>query len=98
MLQESQRIANAVIDFDDMIWLPVALNLPIPMTFDFLIVDEYQDSNITQQELALRFCPSGRMVIVGDRYQSIYQFRGADTMAIPRRGGQRPLRRDRFSP
>ena len=84
VLQESKRLANAVIDFDDMIWLPVVLNLPIPVTFDFLIVDEYQDSNITQQELALRFCPKGRMVIVGDRFQAIYSFRGADTMAIPR--------------
>lgn len=83
VMAESRRRASAVVDFDDMIWLPVVLKLKIPFTFDILIVDEAQDTNRCQQELALLLCPSGRIVIVGDRYQSIYGFRGADVTAIP---------------
>lgn len=69
-------------DFDDMIWLPVIHRLT-PRPADILFVDEAQDLNTCQQKLALALCPKGRIVIVGDRYQSIYGFRGADVDSIP---------------
>lgn len=68
-----------VIDFDDMIWLPIVLNLPI-RKYDFLVVDEAQDLNRIQQSLALY--AGRRIVIVGDVYQSIYAFRGADVESM----------------
>jgi superfamily I DNA/RNA helicase len=72
-----------IIDFDDMCWLPVALNLPVNK-FDFLFVDEAQDTNKCQIALALMAMKeSSRIVAVGDEYQSIYGFRGADVDAIP---------------
>lgn len=71
-----------IIDFDDMCWLPLVLDLPAG-EFDLVIVDELQDTNRSQIELALR-CTSGRVLGVGDRYQSIYGWRGADVDAIPR--------------
>ena len=83
-LDESIRRGASSMDFDDMIWLPVVMDLPAPGALDMLIVDEYQDSNLLQQELALRVASRGRLVIVGDPYQSIYAFRGADTDAMPR--------------
>lgn len=71
----------ATIDFDDMVWLPLVLNLPIHK-YDILLVDEYQDTNMAQQELALK---SGERICgFGDPHQAIYGFRGADTEAIPR--------------
>ena len=71
------------IDFDDQIWLPVVKNLPIEK-YDFVFVDETQDLNATQLELVIRMCKKqGSIIAVGDRNQSIYQFRGADTEAIP---------------
>ena len=71
------------IDFDDQIWLPVTKNLPIEK-YDFVFVDETQDLNATQLELVMRMCKKqGSIIAVGDRNQSIYQFRGADTEAIP---------------
>lgn len=82
-LQESRRLAAQQIDFDDMIWLPVVLGLSMPEKYDLLIVDEAQDTNLCQQRLALLACPQGRIVIVGDRFQAIYGFRGADVTAIP---------------
>ena len=72
------------IDFDDQIWLPIVRNLPI-RKYDFVFVDETQDLNASQLELTIKLCKSGGSIIaVGDRNQSIYGFRGADTEAIPR--------------
>ncbi len=70
------------IDFDDMLWIPVMLKLPVEQ-FDMLMVDEYQDTNKVQQELKMMACPHGRIVVVGDTYQAIYGFRGADSNAMP---------------
>lgn len=74
--EESARITNEI-DFDDMIWLPLYLSLPIPQ-HDFMFVDEAQDTNAAQKELALKACLNGRIIGCGDRFQSIYAFRGAD--------------------
>jgi len=74
---------TTVIDYDDMCWLVVALNLPMEK-FDWVLIDESQDLNVVQQELVLRSVNEyGRIIAVGDRNQSIYGFRGADTEAIP---------------
>lgn len=72
------------IDFNDMIWLPVALNLPCAK-YDLLLVDEAQDLNRCQQQLALR---SGRrLILCGDPRQAIYGFAGADADSMPRMAG-----------
>lgn len=45
----------------------------------YLVVDEYQDSNTIQRELLkLLSGENGNLMVVGDDYQSIYGFRGAD--------------------
>jgi superfamily I DNA/RNA helicase len=71
------------IDFDDMVWLPVALGLNV-WQFDRVFVDETQDLNAAQIELMLKACKDGgRICVVGDDRQAIYSFRGADSSAIP---------------
>lgn len=71
-----------VIDFDDMIYLPVALNLGLKK-FDRLFVDETQDLNKSQIEFVLRSMRAGgNTTAVGDSRQSLYGFRGADTEAM----------------
>lgn len=70
-----------LIDFDDMIWLPAQLGIPFP-DCDLLFLDEVQDWNPAQLAL-IPLLTRGRVVAVGDRYQSIYGFRGADTESIP---------------
>jgi DNA helicase II / ATP-dependent DNA helicase PcrA len=50
-----------VIDYDDMIYFPVWLGLPIPQ-FDMLLVDEAQDLNAAQIELVLRSVGQGGRV------------------------------------
>lgn len=66
------------VDFDDMIWLPVVMDLPVKH-YDVLFVDEAQDFNEVQRRLILKACNGGRMIVVGDPKQAIYGFRGADS-------------------
>jgi DNA helicase-2/ATP-dependent DNA helicase PcrA len=73
---------RAQIDFDDMIWLPIVMDLRVEQ-FDWVFVDECQDLNRCQLELVMKTIrPGTRVVCVGDRNQSIYGFRGADTEAM----------------
>lgn len=69
------------IDYDDMIWLPVVLNLPMTR-YDLLLVDEAQDLNRCQQALAKR--AGRRLVLCGDPKQAIYGFAGADAESMRR--------------
>ena len=71
------------IDFDDMVWLPVACCLRL-WQYDRVFVDETQDLNAAQIEMTMRAVkPSGRICVVGDPAQAIYGFRGADSRSIP---------------
>ena len=67
-----------IIDFTDMIYLPVVLNVRM-WQYDWVFIDECQDLNAAQRELFLRCIKKGgRFIAVGDRMQSIYGFSGAD--------------------
>ncbi|MDD5580696.1 MAG: DNA helicase Rep [Methylobacter sp.] len=80
----SLKAYNAV-DFDDLILLPVLLFQQHPPILEkwrnkirYLLVDEYQDTNITQYQLVRLIAGSlGRFTVVGDDDQSIYAWRGA---------------------
>ncbi|MDP9395323.1 MAG: ATP-dependent helicase [Actinomycetota bacterium] len=53
--------------------------------YDWVFVDEYQDTDPSQEELLCRLVPRGANVVaVGDPDQSIYAFRGADVRCIRR--------------
>jgi hypothetical protein len=69
------------IDYDDMIWLPVVLRLPVD-GFDVLVVDESQDMNRCQH--ALVRMAGERLILVGDPRQAIYGFAGADHESMKR--------------
>lgn len=69
------------VDFNDMIWLPLALNLPV-RKYDFLIVDEAQDLNRARQEICKR--AGKRLVLFGDPKQAIFGFAGADAESMAR--------------
>lgn len=45
---------------------------------DFVIIDEYQDTNYIQQEIAFKLVKDKNIVVFGDDDQSLYSFRGAD--------------------
>ncbi len=82
--QSALRGLNAV-DFDDLICLPVEIfktseevRLKYAKKFQFVMVDEYQDTNHTQLMFLQEIVKDHQnIVVVGDDDQSIYGFRGA---------------------
>jgi len=88
-LGETLQTANAV-DFDDLLVLPVRMLQQHPdklesyrRRFQYVLVDEYQDTNRAQYELIkLLGGEHGNVCVVGDDDQSIYGWRGADIRNI----------------
>ena len=78
------QAANAM-DFDDLLLHPLTLFRQHPdrlayysNKFQFLLVDEFQDTNKAQYELVRLMGSHGNVTAVGDDDQSIYGWRGAD--------------------
>ena len=82
--------ANNAMDFDDLITLPVKLFRENPQvlekyqnTFLHILVDEFQDTNVAQNELVVQLASQHRnLFLVGDDDQSIYRWRGAEVKNI----------------
>lgn len=86
------ELGREVIDFDDMLYLPVIAGVPFDR-YDVVLVDEAQDVSGIQMEMIGRmsapqlhhmvhdteYWTKGRVIAVGDRHQAIYGFRGAGT-------------------
>jgi len=71
-----------MVDFDDMLYWAVRDQIRLPK-FDFVFVDEAQDTNMIQREiLRMIMGPNSRMIAVGDPAQAIYGFRGADAASL----------------
>jgi ATP-dependent DNA helicase UvrD/PcrA len=84
VIEASKKTDDGAFSYDDMCWLPVALNMRVPQ-YDIVFIDETQDLNKCQIELALRAAgDKGRIMAVGDRRQAIYAFRGADSASMER--------------
>lgn len=82
MFFAKQRCAS--IDFADMIFLPLVHGW-VRSWFDLVVIDEAQDMTIAQLAMAVGSCRrSGRIAVVGDDRQCIYQFRGAETDGLDR--------------
>lgn len=76
---EKQVISDRVIDFADMIYIPVIWKTK-KEAVDYLFVDECQDLSPMQISL-LTSIPAGRVLCVGDPCQAIYGFAGADCLS-----------------
>ena len=82
---ERCRQANAM-DFDDLLVQTYLLfrnhediRKKYVERFQYVLVDEYQDTNFAQQEIVLQLTREhGKVCVVGDDAQSIYSFRGAN--------------------
>lgn len=83
-VQRSKQ-ANAM-DFDDLLTLTYQLfrehediRHKYAARFDYVLVDEYQDTNHVQMSIVMQLCQEKqRVCAVGDDSQSIYSFRGAN--------------------
>lgn len=83
--QQKLKINNSL-DFDDLLMLPIELFRTYPEVlkkyqerFQYILVDEYQDTNEAQYILIKMMAAKYKNVcVVGDNDQSIYSFRGAN--------------------
>lgn len=85
---EYQKILreNQALDFDDLLLKTIQLFQSIPQVltryqiqFQYILVDEYQDTNAAQYQLIKMLAARNRNIcVVGDASQAIYGFRGAD--------------------
>lgn len=69
-----------IVDFSDMIYLPILKNYRI-WQYDNILLDEAQDTNSTRRAL-VKMMLKGRLFAVGDSCQAIYGFTGADSAAL----------------
>lgn len=84
ILEKGREAASKIIDFTDMIWIPVVEKLRTPQ-FQWIFVDEAQDLSRCQLELVLRCqADGGRILAIGDGKQAIMGFAGADSEAFER--------------
>ena len=76
---------SMMVDFTDMIYLPVEWKLGPVKKFDFVFIDECQDLSKAQLAIALKHSKkTARIMAVGDPRQSIYGFTGADIESFQR--------------
>lgn len=81
-LLEMSKDPTSNFDFDDMIWFPYVLDLT-GTRYDRIFIDETQDLSSAQIDLSLKSVKQdGRICAVGDPFQCIYAFRGADATAV----------------
>jgi DNA helicase-2/ATP-dependent DNA helicase PcrA len=74
--------ASNFVDFDDMLYFAVKDGISLPK-FDYIFVDEAQDTNAIQRAIILKIMhATSRVLFVGDPAQSIYGFRGADSESM----------------
>jgi len=83
---ENYKKEHQLMDYDDLLlnWLKILKDFPyvreeVSRRFQFIMVDEYQDTNTLQGEIIKYMAESHQNVmVVGDDSQSIYGFRGAN--------------------
>ena len=87
---QARLLKAGAMDFDDLLMKTVELFRDYPdvlahyqQRFRHVLIDEYQDTNMAQNEIALRLAAEHEQItIVGDHDQSVYRFRGADLRNI----------------
>ena len=81
----SMAISHGIIDFTDQIYLPFIMNLTAQKKYGFVFVDECQDLSKAQVKVVEKYLrEDGRLLAVGDSYQAIYGFAGADCNSFQR--------------
>ncbi|HTE45510.1 MAG TPA: ATP-dependent helicase, partial [Gemmatimonadaceae bacterium] len=81
----SRKAERNLVDYDDLLlfWALMLEQSPsladrISGSYDYILVDEYQDTNLLQARILRGMCRQHRNItVVGDDAQSIYSFRGA---------------------
>ena len=86
------KFDHGLMDYDDLLvnWKKLLVELPevrqaVSQRFAYIMVDEYQDTNLIQADIIRLVADThDNVMVVGDDSQSIYSFRGADFYNIMR--------------
>lgn len=82
VIRKGIELAREVIDFEDMIYMPLVAQINIQQQ-DWVLVDEAQDTNPSRRAFVSKILkPTGRSIWVGDPAQAIYGFTGADSKSL----------------
>ena len=84
------KLAHQLLDYDDLLTFTRTLFLTdeevrsrVDASYDYILVDEYQDTNVVQDDIILSIRRTNQnLLVVGDDAQSIYRFRGAEVKNI----------------
>lgn len=85
------KLEHCILDYDDLLIQMNRLLTEHPDVrkslsdrYQYIMVDEYQDSNALQLEMLtlMRSCGNNNLCVVGDDFQSIYGFRGSEVKNI----------------
>lgn len=78
-------LSEGIIDFTDQLYLPYFYKLTSNIKYGFVFVDECQDLSPAQLYVVKQYLRNdGRLLAVGDPYQAIYGFAGADCGSFQR--------------
>lgn len=81
----SMAVSHGIIDYTDQLYLPYLQNLTSKKKYGFVFVDECQDLSKAQLYVVKQYLrEDGRLLAVGDPYQAIYGFAGADCQSFDR--------------
>ncbi|MCE2473502.1 MAG: UvrD-helicase domain-containing protein [Anaerolineae bacterium] len=83
---QAELLEENLMDVDDLLLQLVILLLEFPAVrkmfqqeFEYLLIDEFQDTNLVQYEIVKALAPpQNNIYVVGDEDQSVYAFRGAN--------------------
>lgn len=83
---DAYKMSHNMMDYDDLLLHTVAIlrqftgvRETLSETYKYIMVDEYQDTNVLQRDLVKLLCAKhDNIMVVGDDSQSIYSFRGAN--------------------
>ena len=82
LIESIRQAYEGSIDFTDQAYMPALFGGNYP-SFPLVMIDEYQDLSPVNRAMVAKLCRHSRQIGVGDEAQSIYEFRGADTNAMP---------------
>ena len=89
LYEKKKRAANSM-DFDDLLLYTLklisddsAVRMKLSTNFKYILVDEYQDTNVIQAQIVMALSEQNKNIfVVGDDAQSIYSFRAANLRNI----------------
>lgn len=89
---QAELLAENLMDVDDLLLQLAILLREFPSVrnmfqqeFDYLLIDEFQDTNLVQYEIVKTLAsPQNNIFVVGDEDQSVYAFRGANHRNLER--------------